>query len=151
MGQASWVARLSSFEFKYQLGLINYLELVYKHPRNVSKRFQKDMSSRARCSTWVDLLPPPEGGQLKICWYRLGTGWLVWFSLRIIQSLSKTAFGNNIQTCAGLLSNFKCFSVYNSRVSLGWASTVIIEVYWVLVSGDGTIFFYVDGKKTYRY
>ena len=37
MGQASWVARLSSFEFKYQLGLINYLELVYKHPKDFRK------------------------------------------------------------------------------------------------------------------
>ena len=51
MGQAGWMARWSRFESKYQLGLINYLELVYKHPRNVSKRFQKDMSSRARGST----------------------------------------------------------------------------------------------------
>ena len=48
MGQAGWMARWSRFESKYQLGLINYLELVYKHPRNVSKRFQKDISSKTK-------------------------------------------------------------------------------------------------------
>ena len=26
----------------------NYLEIVYKHPRNVSKRFQKDIYSRTK-------------------------------------------------------------------------------------------------------
>ena len=26
----------------------NYLELVYKHPRNVTKKFQKDISSRTK-------------------------------------------------------------------------------------------------------
>ena len=26
----------------------NYLELMYKHPRNVSKMFQKDISSRTK-------------------------------------------------------------------------------------------------------
>ena len=28
--------------------ICNYLELVYKHPRNVSKRFQKDISYRTK-------------------------------------------------------------------------------------------------------
>ena len=57
-----------------------YLELVYKHPRNVSKRFQKDISSRTKdikqfsqlithgrtdARTSVNLeLAPPEVGQL---------------------------------------------------------------------------------------
>merc|ERR1711954_465142 len=65
--------------------ICNYLELVYKHPRNVSKRFQKDSSSRTKdikqfsqllthtqtdrqtdTRTSVNLeLTPPEVGQLK--------------------------------------------------------------------------------------
>ena len=28
--------------------ILKYLELVYKHPRNVSKKFKKDSSSRTR-------------------------------------------------------------------------------------------------------
>ena len=66
----------------------NYLELVYKHPRNVTKKFQKDISSRTKdikqfsqlttdrhthtqthTRTSVNLeLTPPEVGQLKIVW-----------------------------------------------------------------------------------
>ena len=58
-----------------------YLELVNKHPRNVSKRFQKDISSRTKdikqfsqltthgrthAHTWVNLeMTPPEGGSAK--------------------------------------------------------------------------------------
>ena len=65
---------------------LNDLELEYKHPRNVSKRFQKDISSRTKdikqfsqlithththgrtdARTSVNLeLAPPEVGQLKI-------------------------------------------------------------------------------------
>ena len=58
----------------------NYLELVYKHPGNISIRFQKDISSRtkgiklfsqlttdAHTHTWTNVnleLTPPEVGQL---------------------------------------------------------------------------------------
>ena len=61
MGQASWVARLSSFEFKYQLGLINYLELVYKHPKDFRKICHPEQSAQLELTHLHPPLPPRRG------------------------------------------------------------------------------------------
>ena len=58
MGQASWVARLSSFEFRYQLGLINYLELVYKHPKDFRKICHPEQGAQLELTP----SPPPRRG-----------------------------------------------------------------------------------------